>query len=950
MLHYTPGDNGSIVGENQQKIAHGANSSPVMAVASAGYHFAGWSDGLSTASRIDKNVQSDLTVTAVFAINQYTLNYTPGENGSIEGPINQTVNHGNSAIPVKAVAAKHYHFVSWSDGVNTAQRTDSDVTTDLAVTATFNIDQYTLTYRAAENGSINGESTQQVDHGGSAAMVTAVPMEGYHFERWSDGLTTAQRTDSGVTGPLEEKASFAINQYTLNYTSGNNGTIDGASSQTIIHGNNANPVTAVPAEHYHFVRWSDGVSTAQRTDRGVTAKLGVTAVFAIDQYTLTYSAENNGTIKGTSSQKINYGGSGSAVTAVPDVGYHFETWSDGLTTASRTDSPVTADLSLTVHFAINQYTVTYTAGENGTIDGTALQVVDHGNDASPVTAVANQGYHFVNWNDGLSSARRNDTDITGDLTASAAFEVNTYTVGGHVSGLVEGTQVILQNNADDNLELSAEGEFVFTVELLNAETYEVTVLSQPTSPNQTCTVTDGSGTIAFENIADIEVTCILNKYTIGGTLTGVPKEDQVVLQNNENDDLVLTASGIFTFNTPLDDGSQYKVTIKSQPARPHWKCTVENAVNSLTGSDVTDIIVDCYPEVFLEAVAGIHKVKLNWNSDDFLEIHANKVVFNLCRTEEALQPDRFRDCRNLAGGVVMKKLPPPPLNVLELENDTIYWFQLQVLADAGKRRPTSEVLTATPYGGLNDSGIDWCANDTSNIDFDSTRTVKTKSCAALEATHPGQDAIYGRDAAARTRTLLKTGQGTTGFDFTKFCRNGDRAGEGECAPNPKPGPDSNNLACNHDNVTGLTWEIKADSGLQNKDNTYTWYQENGKVNGGEAGLQHGGKCEGSACDTQSYIEAINKMGLCGANDWRLPTKRELLSIVDNSRFKPAIDERLFPMALPTNYWSSSPYPDISTLAWQVYFLYGEASPSKKSEMNHIRLVRGRTVTFGMNNP
>jgi hypothetical protein len=151
-------------------------------------------------------------------------------------------------------------------------------------------------------------------------------------------------------------------------------------------------------------------------------------------------------------------------------------------------------------------------------------------------------------------------------------------------------------------------------------------------------------------------------------------------------------------------------------------------------------------------------------------------------------------------------------------------------------------------------------------------------------------------------------------------------------------------------VTGLIWEVKSARGLRGKDNTYTWNNTKTTKKDGASGVKNGGKCEGSDCDTLAYVQAVNEQRLCGANDWRLPTKRELLSIVDNSRFKPAVDTRYFPNTLPASYWSSSTYPDQENLAWQVYFLYGEAYPIEKKLSNPVRLVHGRTVTFGLNNP
>ena len=70
----------------------------------------------------------------------------------------------------------------------------------------------------------------------------------------------------------------------------------------------------------------------------------MTANFAINTYTLTYTAGTNGTISGTSPQTVNSGGSGTAVTAVPNSGYHFVDWSDASTANPRTDTNVTADI------------------------------------------------------------------------------------------------------------------------------------------------------------------------------------------------------------------------------------------------------------------------------------------------------------------------------------------------------------------------------------------------------------------------------------------------------------------------------------------------------------------------------------------------------------------------------------------------------------------------------
>ena len=181
--------------------------------------------------------------------------------------------NGSGATAPDEPTREGYHFTGWDADF-------SNITVDLTVTATFAINEYTLNYIAAANGSISGAATQAVSHGTAGTAVTAVPDEGYHFVKWSDGVTTASRTDTGVTGNISVTAEFAINEYILTYTAVENGSITGAVTQTVTYGSNGTAVTAVPDEGYHFVKWSDDITTATRIDENVMENISVTTEFA----------------------------------------------------------------------------------------------------------------------------------------------------------------------------------------------------------------------------------------------------------------------------------------------------------------------------------------------------------------------------------------------------------------------------------------------------------------------------------------------------------------------------------------------------------------------------------------------------------------------------------------------------------------------------------------------
>jgi hypothetical protein len=132
-----------------------------------------------------------------------------------------------------------------------------------------------------------------------------------------------------------------------------------------------------------------------------------------------------GSISGANPQIVNYGGSGLAVTAVSGAASHFMKWSDGSTANPRRDTDVTSDISVTASFAINTYTLTYTAGAHGSISGTTPQTVSYGEDGTAVTVVSDTGYEFVQWSDDSTDNPRTDADVTADIIVEASFAINT---------------------------------------------------------------------------------------------------------------------------------------------------------------------------------------------------------------------------------------------------------------------------------------------------------------------------------------------------------------------------------------------------------------------------------------------------------------------------------------------------------------------------------------------
>ncbi len=169
--------------------------------------------------------------------------------------------------------------------------------------------------------------------------------------------------------------------------------------------------------------------------------------------------------------------------------------------------------------------------------------------------------------------------------------ITNFAVGGAVVGL-KGAGLILQNNLGDDLPLGADGAFAFKSLLTTGAPYSVTIKTQPTSPSQLCAVTKGSGTIATNQITDVQIVCTTKTYTVGGTVVGLTGT-ALVLQNNLGSDATVKANGAFTFATPVESGKGYSVTIKTQPSSPSQVCTVSGGAGFVNEANVSSVVVNC---------------------------------------------------------------------------------------------------------------------------------------------------------------------------------------------------------------------------------------------------------------------------------------------------------------------------------------------------------------------
>jgi len=194
---------------------------------------------------------------------------------------------------------------------------------------------------------------------------------------------------------------------------------------------------------------------------------------------------------------------------------------------------------------------------------------------------------------GNDSGTVDGTDITGIVINCTT---DSFTVGGTVSGLAgNGLTLKLDNNSA--ISISANGTYSFPTLISSGTNYQVSIINQPTTLNQTCTLINANGNVNNTNVTDVNVSCVTETYKVGGSIMGLL--GTLVLHNNGVDDLtIVQQDGAFSFATKLDDGSDYLATVFSQPTDPVQNCVISNDSGKISGMDINGININCTTNSF----------------------------------------------------------------------------------------------------------------------------------------------------------------------------------------------------------------------------------------------------------------------------------------------------------------------------------------------------------------
>lgn len=344
---------------------------------------------------------------SLFLAESYRLS-TSTANGTITKNPDREYQPLNGVANLTAVPDLGYQFQRWLGDRPVAQEFSNPLILtmdqDRAVSAVFQLKAYSLAIGSA-NGTVTRNPNAGIYAHGDTVILTATPNTGYLFTHWSGDVAPADDSKNPITITMDANKVITaqyVATYTLNTTAANGTVSRDLAGPTYVQ-NTAVKLTATPNTGYSFVNWTGDVAAGLETQNPLTvtmdANKSITAVFAINTYTLNTNALNGGILR-VPNLAVHAHGTPVTLTAIPGTGYQFAKWTGDIPAIAETTNPYTVTMdrnkAIFAQFELKAYPLTILS-PNGTVLKVPNQATYlHGTEVT-VTATPNADFHFWRW-------------------------------------------------------------------------------------------------------------------------------------------------------------------------------------------------------------------------------------------------------------------------------------------------------------------------------------------------------------------------------------------------------------------------------------------------------------------------------------------------------------------------------------------------------------------------
>ena len=314
-----------------------------------------WLIGGTEAVTDSAKVTSDITVEAVYTIQTFTVTITADADTPYSNVI--TVDYGTNLLGALPDMPKKTGFKGvWKINGTETIAANKTVTSDISVSAEYTVEEFTVTVKADSDTPYFEKFTVEYGTYLSDILPEVVPTKTGYDGVWLIGGTEAVTDSAKVTSDMTVTAVYTIKTFTVTITADADTAY--SDSRTVDYGTLLSDILpTVPTKTGHTGVWKINGTEAVANNTEVKSDMTVTAVYTINEYTVTFVADG----KTVSTVKVKYNTSVKEyVPAVPEKAGYDGMWVLGDSDFDRT-MLITEDITVTAHYQAVTYTVSYFA-------------------------------------------------------------------------------------------------------------------------------------------------------------------------------------------------------------------------------------------------------------------------------------------------------------------------------------------------------------------------------------------------------------------------------------------------------------------------------------------------------------------------------------------------------------------------------------------------------------
>ncbi|MCR5702659.1 MAG: InlB B-repeat-containing protein [Lachnospiraceae bacterium] len=443
--------NGGSVTPTYKNVSYDSEYGELPTPEYTGHTFDGWFTAQTSGNRVLESTifksTTDTTIYAHWITNRYTVTYDA--NGGSVDKESFTVAYGAQYGNLEQPTRTGYNFDGWytakTGGTLITSETTMSKLADHTIYAHWTAKKYTISFDINLSNESSSINSQQVTYGGTYGTLPSPSVSGYTFNGWYTDKTSGSKITSSTSVNITSNQTLYAHwtAATPKVTFNANGGSVSVASKTYTFGSKYASLPTPTRSGYTFTGWYTAKTNGTRIYESTTVNIATDhtlyAMWSNNSYKVTFNP-NGGTVTPESVNVVSDDFYGEL--PIPEYqGHTFEGWytstSGGTLITESSVVTITDDQILYAHWSVNNYTVSFDAGDGEDVTDT-ISVV-YGQSYGDLPIASRTGYTLTGWytakTGGTLVKADSIVELTSDITLYARWTANTYNVSYNGNGV-----------------------------------------------------------------------------------------------------------------------------------------------------------------------------------------------------------------------------------------------------------------------------------------------------------------------------------------------------------------------------------------------------------------------------------------------------------------------------------------------------------------------------------